>query len=181
MLVGLSLYAQEEEEEFVDEEVTEEVVTEQGAAPSLPKIDPDKVVKTILESYQAAPEEEVAKVLEERIRVLPIGPLFKENSKWFTFFARVLRDEKAVPGMFAIVKDRNRLLTFLGLNILIFIAGYMWKKSHKNTKDEVGFVGSLKRTLTRVIVLQISRIALFIIYFKAEITPFWEITKKTFF
>jgi hypothetical protein len=57
----------------------------------------------------------------------------------------------------------------------------MWKKSHKNTKDEVGFVGSLKRTLTRVIVLQISRIALFIIYFKAEITPFWEITKKTFF
>lgn len=166
--------------EFMVEEDGSEPVSETGAKPALPKIDPDKLVKEILESYKEAPEEQVVEHLKSRIRILPLGNMIAEDSRFFPFIARVLKHEKALPGLFGIIKDRKRLLIFLGLNILIFLAGYMWKRNHRNNSD-VGMMDKIKRTFVRIITIQGFHFGLFLVYFRAEIIPFWEITSKTFF
>jgi hypothetical protein len=170
-------YAQEDD---YGEDLEEETVTQESAQlpPNL-KIDPDKMVGTILESYRKAPEAEVAKHLEERIRILPIGNMIEENSKFFTFLARVMRDEKALPGFFGILKNRNRLLIFAVVNVMIFLAGYMWKRNHKKNTD-IGALAKIKRSIIRILVIQSFHLIFFIVYFKTEITPFWEITKRTY-
>lgn len=178
ILIGLQSSFAQEDEELMEPETESQETNSNSSLPI--KIDADKAIDAILASYRNSTEEDVEKVLKERISVLPFAKYIAEDSKLYLFLTRILRDEKAVPSMVALLKDRNRLLIFLGLNILIFIVGYMWKKRHQNTKDDVGIVGRMQRTFTRIIILQFARLILFIVYFNNEIKPFWEITKRTF-
>lgn len=129
----------------------------------------DKMIGLALKGFQRQSPDELRKELMGRAAGSFFEPLLIKFPKLLDFAVNILRDPIALPQLFKIPQDRNRLLIFIGINIALIILAKIVKKIRDG-----------KGALSRWIVFTSLRIGVLIFFFKAELTPAYLVFKKTF-
>ena len=126
------------------------------------------------------PEEDVIRHLRNSYKGTTTGAWFEKYPKLELFVVRALRDETALPALFKMATDRNRLIIFALINVFIVIVSFLWRRSIKRNPSLKSWP-RLKQQLARIALVKAAQLGFFVHYWNAELAPAWRIFKATFF
>lgn len=144
-------------------------------------------VSKMLTPFRSISEENLVKSivnnLEEGTRTKTI---LKRHPKLVLLLARLLKSEKALPSMASILDDKNKLYTFLFINVALFVFLKLRKmianrKNSGNKFYKKSFFDSLFGWVIATCIVLSIRVGIFVYFFGKEATPAWEVFKQTMF
>lgn len=129
----------------------------------------DKVIELSMKRFRDQSPTELRADLLKRGQGNPLGVVFKSFPKILDLTVNMLRDPFAIPQLAKIPQDKKRLLTFLGVNVLIFIISWIVKKAKKG-----------QAPISRWLFFVGLRFGVLMFFFKTELTPAFLVFKRTF-
>ena len=145
---------------------------------NMPK--PSVMFSQVLVMFHDMPDEKLRNMFTGKIEGTFLEQWSNKYPKVLEFFIRLLKDHSALPSMAKIMDDRRKLIIFFICNIVVFVVGFIWKRSNRNVE---------KTYFERVIIDRIKyslafwgvRIGLVVYFFHQELTPFGQLFKNHFF
>lgn len=133
----------------------------------------EKILKGALIPFRLVPEDNLRLMLLKKAEGSFIHDFLLACPKVLTYVVKLLRDEFALPALFGIIKDRVRLITFVIINLVIIIIGWLFKR-YINVRRR-GFLEGIQLWFLRFTLVNGTRIIVLIFFFHAELGPAWRI------
>jgi hypothetical protein len=130
----------------------------------------DKMVELSLRGFREKTPAELKNELLLKMDGTLFGPVIEVFPRSLDFIVNLFQDPVALPQLFSIPKDRKKLVIFLIVNIVLFIAAKIYKKIKKG-----------EGAFTRWIFFFSLRMGVLFMFFKTELTPMFIVFKRTFF
>ena len=176
---------EEEELEAMNEGLQKSVKAIQEMVGDGGKIDPSKMdmskllnddlIKQMNKHYKDQNEEEIQKGFEDMLKQQHGFDLSK-YPKVSLFFARILKDQDAMPSLFKIIKNREKLMYFGFAMLGTIILGFLIKRAFRKLDSSI--FRDIKLFFMRVFLLLGARIFILISFFGTELRPTWNIFKS---
>lgn len=134
-------------------------------------------VSVMTKSIKDVPDETIKDNLMARFKDGELKRFLTNNPKVLTFLVRILKDEKALPGLTKLAENKKKLITFAGLMIATFVIAMILKMPLRGSKNNKKALFPFYLRWPFIFIL---RIVLFLTYFKEEVGPTVAIAKKLF-
>ena len=141
--------------------------------------DMEAFIRSALLPYRIIPEHQLYSLLLKKSKGTFFYDFLNDNPSIISFAVKMLRDEIAIPIYARLVKDKVRLASFLVVNIVIIIIGWLMKR-YTSLRPR-GVVEGIKLWFARFLFVNGSRIIVLIFFFHVELSPTWQIFKDVFF
>lgn len=141
--------------------------------------DMETFIRSALLPYRIIPEHQLYSLLLKKAEGGFFYDILNDYPSLLTFAVKMLRDEVAIPIYARLIKDKVRLGTFLVVNIVIIVIGWLMKR-YAGLQPR-GVVESLKLWFVRFLFVNGARIIVLIFFFYVELAPTWRIFVDVFF
>lgn len=123
-------------------------------------------------------DEEILVLLREKYQGTAMEGFVNGNPRLMELIVKVMRNEEITKLWKETLKDKTQYYIFSGFFILTLLINWWWKRRQIQTLAP--FHQKLFAWLMRFTIINGSRVGAFVFLFKKEITPVWELFKKTF-
>jgi hypothetical protein len=135
-------------------------------------------LKAVTTGLNSVPYESALANIRTQIDNSKAAPLFKMVPKSHEFVTHFLRDEEATSKFFGIAKDRNRLLSFAGVNIFLMFVGWRLKARRKKMNYSAG--ESFAKGFNQFVVFSMIKLGVLWFFFSLEIKSIWVVVQRTY-
>lgn len=132
-----------------------------------------KTMEALLAPYRKMGYRQVHSFLEKRFEGSKLGELAKEHKFIFDILTKLLVDRSALPSAVSIIEKRAQLALVLGINIAVFILGFILARFKK--KFPFFSVKRLFYFFFRLILINGIRIGVLIYFFGEELDPLFQV------
>lgn len=138
----------------------------------------DNKLKALSEGLNSVPYETALENIKTQVNASKAAPLFKIIPKSHEFLTNFLRDHEASSKFFGVIKDRERLYVFAGINILLLLIGWRLKVGRKKMNYSTG--ESFSKGFSHFLVFSSLKLLVFWYFFSPEVKPIWAVIQKTY-
>lgn len=134
-------------------------------------------IKRLSRHYNSMPFDQAKKELTSSVSQTPAKFIIKIFPKFMTFFTNMVRSDNALLKLMSMLKDKDKLMKFLFVNIAIFILGIFILRK----KPGMSIMERMSRWLLKRGIITGLRISVLIFFFSNELAPTWAIAMNSFF
>lgn len=155
----------------------------------------DKMVSMSLKTFRAMPRSDLKAHVTDKASGTLIGKLFDQFPSTIDLTVNTLQDPFALPTIFKIPQNRDKLYLFLGVNVFLWVTKWFFRRKRKVAKLEAQQSSAkslgkrkLKKkdpfvlgTLEFFLFFFTIRICVFVLFFHREFYPLFLVVKRTYF